>query len=409
MATRPGRDDRGAVAAIVAALMVVLFGLAAMVVDLGLARDRQRTAQNAADAAALAAATVLSRAVNPAAVTPGEIAQARASADQYVAANGWAAGIGTFTIDPVTATVTVAVAEAPSPNFFAGAIGGSAPSIAGSAQATWRNAPAPCALCVLGNFGAQNGQTVNSRGSILIRSSLTVAANGSVRTSGGIVGYGGTVDNKGLVDPPPVRVTPVTDPYAVTPTLPPVPPAPALGARAVAAAGPTCDPGTYSDVKGCRTFTPGVYVIAGQNRFTGNADITATGGVLFYVTCSAGSGASLVSAPCSSGQQGGSLEFAGTVGARITAMTNPAYRNLAVIYDRNNTSPLGLVGGPDVVINGGVYAASATLRNNGTGPLTVNGTLVVGTVDLRGVPATVNINETSAFADLPGFLVHLTR
>jgi hypothetical protein len=34
--------------------------------------------------------------------------------------------------------------------------------------------------------------------------------------------------------------------------------------------------------------------------------------------------------------------------------------------------------------------------------------MVVGAVDLRGVPATVNINEENAFADLPPFLVHLT-
>jgi hypothetical protein len=131
--------------------------------------------------------------------------------------------------------------------------------------------------------------------------------------------------------------------------------------------------------------------------------------VLFYVTCSSGSGAATVSAPCPPGAQGGSLEFAGTVSASISALPNPAYRHLAVIYDRNNTSPLGLVGGPDITIDGGVYAAAATLVNNGTGPLTINGSMVVGGIDLRGVPATVNITQTNAFADLPPMLIHLTR
>jgi len=155
-------------------------------------------------------------------------------------------------------------------------------------------------------------------------------------------------------------------------------------------------------------FAPGVYVLAGQNRFAGNISVSADGGVLFYVTCSARTSAGVVSAACATGQQGGSLEFAGTVSATITAMSDPVYRGLAIIYDRNNTAPLGLVGGPGITVDGGVYAAAATLRNNGTGPLTVNGTMVVGAVDLRGVPATVNIDEENAFADLPPFLVHLT-
>jgi hypothetical protein len=162
-------------------------------------------------------------------------------------------------------------------------------------------------------------------------------------------------------------------------------------------------------VTSCRAFAPGEYVITDRNRFTGNITVTANGGVLFYVTCSSGSGAATVSAACPPGAQGGSLEFAGTVSASISALPNPAYRHLAVIYDRNNTSPLGLVGGPDIIIDGGVYAAAATLRNNGTGPLTINGSMVVGGIDLRGVPATVNITQTNVFADLPPMLIHLTR
>lgn len=74
-------------------------------------------------------------------------------------------------------------------------------------------------------------------------------------------------------------------------------------------------------------------------------------------------------------------------------MIDPAYCGLAIVCNRNNTAPLGLVGGPDITINGGVYGASAAPRNNGTGSLTVNSTMVVGAVDLRGVPATVNINQ----------------
>ena len=54
------RRDAGAAAIITVLLMsVVLIGLASIVVELGLARDTRRQAQNAADAAALAAGNSL--------------------------------------------------------------------------------------------------------------------------------------------------------------------------------------------------------------------------------------------------------------------------------------------------------------------------------------------------------------
>jgi Flp pilus assembly protein TadG len=53
------RDESGAIAVLVAFSATLLFVLAALVVDLGLARDDHRASQNAADASALAATNVL--------------------------------------------------------------------------------------------------------------------------------------------------------------------------------------------------------------------------------------------------------------------------------------------------------------------------------------------------------------
>ena len=53
------RDERGAVAVVVALLVTVLVIMVALVVDLGLARDTRRASQNAADASALAGANAL--------------------------------------------------------------------------------------------------------------------------------------------------------------------------------------------------------------------------------------------------------------------------------------------------------------------------------------------------------------
>jgi Flp pilus assembly protein TadG len=53
------RDESGAVAVLTGVLAVSLFIIAGLVVDLGMARDQKRVAQNAADAAALAGASAM--------------------------------------------------------------------------------------------------------------------------------------------------------------------------------------------------------------------------------------------------------------------------------------------------------------------------------------------------------------
>src|SRR6476659_1518572 len=77
-----GRTSRetGAAAVITVILMsVVLVGLASIVAELGLARDTRRQAQNAADAAALAAGNSL--------ITTGTISAAVAAAKNLAARN----------------------------------------------------------------------------------------------------------------------------------------------------------------------------------------------------------------------------------------------------------------------------------------------------------------------------------
>src|SRR5437763_1201601 len=147
---RTRSEDRGAVALVVALLTTAMAGLAALIVDLGMARDEERTAQNAADAAALAAAERLADAVDPEAVTTTDIAAARAVADRYVTGNGWRSGIGTFEIDSAARTVSITLVPVRSPRIFAGAVGAGTPLVGAAATATWNGATAGCALCVLG-------------------------------------------------------------------------------------------------------------------------------------------------------------------------------------------------------------------------------------------------------------------
>jgi hypothetical protein len=151
-----------------------------------------------------------------------------------------------------------------------------------------------------------------------------------------------------------------------------------------------------------------VYVVTGVSRFSGNISVDASSGVLFYATCSQGR-APVVSRACAQGEVGGSIQFAGTVNGRVTALPDPAFRGLAIIYDRNNTAPLVLVGAPGLDIDGGVYAASARLTNNGTGPLTINGTLVVGSILLDGVPSRIVVTGADVTGPPGDTGVHLTR
>src|SRR3954447_15226444 len=80
--TRSRDSEEGAVAVLVGILAVVLFGLAALVVNLGLARDTRREAQNTADAAALAAANNLYLS-GPADTTAAINAAKQSAADNY--------------------------------------------------------------------------------------------------------------------------------------------------------------------------------------------------------------------------------------------------------------------------------------------------------------------------------------
>jgi Flp pilus assembly protein TadG len=71
------RDDSGATALVVAVLIVVLLGMAAVVIDAGLLYSARRSMQTAADSAALAGVQEL----------PASPGNARAVADDYVSAN----------------------------------------------------------------------------------------------------------------------------------------------------------------------------------------------------------------------------------------------------------------------------------------------------------------------------------
>lgn len=126
------RDESGAVVVIVAIVMAVLLGLAAVAVDQGYLFDTRHQLQAAADAAALAGCSTL--------IETSNAGQADAAARDYAARNASGAGSG-LTVDAVNVdmavepwSVRVAVSR-PVPAWFAGIFGVNSTTVRAVAKA----------------------------------------------------------------------------------------------------------------------------------------------------------------------------------------------------------------------------------------------------------------------------------
>src|SRR4051794_20109521 len=338
-------DDRGAVALVVAAMLVVFLGLAAIVVDLGFARDQDRIAQNAADAGALAAAQYM--ASSPTA----DPNQAAVIARQYIEANGWTTDASTVRLDTVAGTVDIVLPTRTSPGFFSGIVGGGRAPTGASAQATWKGGAAlSCVLCVLRDFEGQVGDVVAAGGGVGIGRDLTFSPSnqGSITIqppTAGDVRYVRNWNGNGIFNTPVLKSTvPVPDPYASL-ALPPAGLTP--GRPAIPGSG-RCDPGVYTDVSGCTSFSGGgLYVLTGPQF---RAPITLNGinalNSTLYVTCYGGPRANRTYQPCGSANARGGAQLGGSGNASsvITAPTAGPYAGLAVIFDRALTGNQTFVG-----------------------------------------------------------------
>jgi hypothetical protein len=373
--------------------MVVIMGLAAIVVDLGFARDRVRVAQNAADAAALAVATCFA--------APTGCPDPQGVARAYVTANGWTYSPFALSIDAVAQTASVVLQAAAPPGFFAGAIGFRNPGVGGRAKATWGGAtPVTCALCVLGDFDGQVGD-ITLAGSLVVNGALDFSnATGTVAINGpaGVGAFfnrsatGGTYTVNGVPATPVRLPTPITDPLVAALTLPPPTGAEGVNLGATATLGPggpgpvVCPPGNYIDFSRCDALAGnGIYIVTGP---VGGGAVEIPGGTapntLVYLTCNDGANKPV---GCNPGQKGaylgGTYRFISTVNARVTG----AYAGYAVIYDRNNSPDrrdARVSGISALTINGNLYGASATVDFRGNGAMTVDGFAVVGGVTLNG-------------------------
>jgi Flp pilus assembly protein TadG len=429
--SRLRRRDDGAVAILTILLTSVVFiALCALVVDLGMARDTRRQAQNAADASALAAGNVLYINGNTADIT-GAVAAAQSYVDKNLgvtlSATAWAGCIDPHSLGYSTVTACISFDNGTTPTAvrvkipdrvvrtpFAGIWGVSSVPVSAVAQVGFDTGGlAKCGLCVIGfgNHVLQEGNITVNGASVAINGTLVEHnSNGSITVTGTgeDISLQGAVPTEGTYSPLPVLVNqpPITDPLAslVMPDY-----------TGFVAKTNSCTqgPGIYVSLTACPGgMLPGLYVLTGASG--GNFGVVGNG-VTLYLTCST----SGVPHTCATtGEKGASIAFSGggTSYLDITApVAGQPNAGLAIVADRNlidpaNNTPLLSFGGNGTANSGTIYAASGTLAYNGNGSLGTNSLIVVNDISFAGSPsAFVSSYTQDKNVTVPPSLMHLSQ
>ena len=415
------REDSGLVAVIVAVFSVVMFALAALVVDLGVAREIKRDAQTSADAAALAGAgelytdagtlqadeaigAVKDSAAENFGTTPDDWSSCSTTLDP-----GWSQSAGVVSsgttciafytppdaLDAEPEKIQVVLPTAPADVLFGGLIGYEGREIGALAQASViSSAIPPCAFCILGpeTHGVQDGELEATGGDIRSNGSMTVGPNGHV-TSDREIFVEGSVTSPANFSPTAQSMTGnVADPLA-TMELPTIPSGYPVKTQPCGGNPSTNGPGIYFTVTGYAstcTLLPGLYVIAGP--VDASVTVNATAGVTLYFVCRSGS----TITPCSASthpSNRGELSVSGAM--TITAPTSGPTKGLALVYDRANTSPL-VPRDQALTVTGTIYGPSVTMSASGSDCSTQDSLIVVRDISLTGNDACLKTRYIAA-------------
>lgn len=418
-------------------MSVLLFGIAALVADVGQARVVKNEAQAASDASALAAGNALYlTGTRTADVHSAVLAAKEYAAKNYgVTESDWAScddaaalahPAGTYadsvateciSFDDATSPTTVrVVAPVRGVDFvFAPILGATSVDISAAANASLRiGGTADCGLCIVGSgyHDFQNGDAYISNGSVAINGSVNIQNNGLVSTDG-VISVEGTATGPldGYTPDPLTGQEPILDPLMDYPL-----PQPDYGGLSVrtnpCAADSTGGPGIYGSHNFPTGVTcslqPGLYVITGRWDVPGTAALNGMAGVTLFFTCGSPSNPGECHPP---GQDGGWLDAAGTGNIQIKAPTSGPTQGLAIAYDRLNIRPLEISGSGSSYYSGTIYAASSTMRYDGNGcSTTIQSLIVVKNLEFNGSPACLRshyAHEANVYVPADG--LHLSR
>ncbi|MFL6106223.1 MAG: pilus assembly protein TadG-related protein [Marmoricola sp.] len=426
------RDESGAIAVVFAISALILFVIAGLVVDLGLARDTRRDSQNAADASALAAANVLfptSGSCTAGAATPPcytdaiNAAQSFAAANYDVSSTEWASCTDPnhyyvpagstpcisftdssliTTLPSVPSKIRVIIPVRNVKTTFGTLAGISTVPVRSFARASLASTGTlPCGVCVLGtgNHAIGNGDITVSGASVYLNGDLGAGPNGNVitTTAGNTISVQGTASG-GCCSPTAITGAPqLPDPLAGAIVFP------LAGTSSLSVKTDPCSqgPGKYGAVNlpnSTCTLTAGLYVITGNWDFKNNTLLKGTG-VTLYFTC----GTAATPTVCNNAA-GGALDTKnGNID--ISAPTTGALANLAIAFDPTNTSPISLQGNGSAAFTGTIYAPSSTIGFPGNScATTFNAAIIVGDVYSNGNQACLSVNfaQNQNVKPLPG-------
>ncbi|PKW27161.1 Tad domain-containing protein [Phycicoccus duodecadis] len=374
------RDERGAVAVVFALAVTVLVIMVALVVDLGFARDTRRVSQNAADSSALAGANALyptgacqSGGTKPCVTDAVSQVKSYAQTNFNVSPADWTTCTGTPPTGYATASGTSCIAfdNASSPKkvwvripdrkvgtSFAGILGRQSIAVGSTAEAEL-GTDVKCTLCFLGSVEAENADFDVFGGAIAVNGNVNAGPNSYWSSaSNGVVGS----VSGGVFTPPSTTIGAFSDPLAdlVLPLSDP-----ALTVRTNPC---TQGPGIYNTSISLGnnvtcTLTAGLYVVS-STWLIGNNTIVQGTGVTIYVPSP------------------GYLNFKNGY-TDIEAPTSGPFKDLGIVYARDNTNPLSIQGNGTTGVTGTVYAPASKLDFNGNscfvftgGPVVVSGVIL---------------------------------
>jgi Putative Flp pilus-assembly TadE/G-like len=396
------------VAIVVALMLVVLLGFAALVVDVGLNWAARTQAQAAADAAALAGVIALPS--DPVAAVEDVRLYLNANVPGLAGTPGWehngtdADGDITCWTPPAEVpppgthgcqvgdtAIQVITPPLPVDYAFAGVFGQNGNQIKALAAAVRGppvTGPSPCAICLLDRHAAQalqvtsNGDITVTNAGVMVNSDHPQAA--ALRSSGdltadwiGVAGGWSATGSGGFTPTPDTGLGPLPDPLADLPTPDQLDTPTDLGSVTVGSANQAIGPGVYDTIAvtggGDLLLDPGVYVVTGGLTLSAGAVVGS--GVTIYLACAdypnpcSGPGASF--SQSSSGQY-----------LAVPPITGP-YQGLAVFADRGNTAPLHFTGSGATSFTGTIYARQAPMKlTSGGVALQLDSLIVVRTLEV---------------------------
>lgn len=409
------REDEGAIAILVAVFALVMFGFAAIVVDLGDARSLRALAQDTADSAALAGASKLAEG--------GSIAEADAAVRSYALDNmgttstawatcsrpvpaGWSRPPDTSCIQfhDFAASADMVRVSLPSEKSVVGLgamFGYQGISVSATTQAQVRDDDpiAGCGLCVLTGL--------DTRGSVTVRGGDSFSARtGRVRTAGADNGFvevqdGGSITfastpnpGTGPYSPDPVVTGSPADPFAgaLMPSFPAPAPTNVVTCGSGPGQTPTLPAATYQniDVRGPCTAAGTVAVTGHLHVFSSGSLSSAS--VTLYFACGNRSSPTACSA-----QNGGRLTVDAGGDVTISGGTASPFTLLA---DPGNIRNNWLTVNGSVTLSAPLYARLADVTLGATAQLFVGSRTVVDNLTVAR-DGTVLVTSSGASA-VPG-------